>query len=106
MITGIDVNQRIEYVSKYDDGETKTVFVMRPLTGEERNNLSDENKEVKLVGTKIYDFLEKCIVEIRNFSIQGTIRQQLNSIMDEKVIVELITEGGKLSNMTRQDQKN
>lgn len=106
MIRGIDVNQRVEYVSQYDDGDTKTIFVLRPLTGEEKNNLSDENKEVKLVGTKIFDFLEKCVVEIKNFPISGTVRQQLNAIGDERIIVELITECGKLNNMSRQDQKN
>lgn len=106
MIKGIDVNQRLEYVSKYDDAEPKTVFIFRPLTAEEKNNLSDDSGTVKLVGTKIFDFLEKTIVEIRNFPIAGTIREQLNSISDENIVVELIQESGKLSNMTRQDQKN
>lgn len=106
MLKGININERIEYVSKYDDAEPKTVFVFRPLSVEEKNNLVDENGKVKLVGTKIFDFLEKTVVEIKNFSIQGTIREQLNSLSDDNVIVELIQEAGKLSNMSRQEQKN
>lgn len=106
MIKGIDPKQRIEFVSQYDDGETKTVFVLRPLTAEERNNIQDDNGKIRLSGTRIFDFLEMAVVEIRNFPINGTLREQLNSIQDERVIIELISESGKLSNMTRQDQKN
>lgn len=106
MIRGININQRVEFVSAYDEGEPKTIFVFKPLTAEQKNNLADDSGNVKLVGTKIFDFLELTIAEIRNFPIAGTIRDQLNSISDEKVIVELIQEAGKFSNMTRQDQKN
>jgi hypothetical protein len=107
MLKGIDVNQRIEFTSQYDTEETKTVFVFRPLTSEEKNNLkSPVDGSVKLMGTAIFDFLEKCIVEIRNFELGATIREKLVSIKDERVVAELITFGGSLSEMSGQDAKN
>lgn len=107
MIKGIDVNQRIEFVSKNDTEEPKTIFIIRPLTGEEKANFQDEGKaEIRLSGTRMYDFLAASVVEIRNFNIEGDMRTKLNSIGDDALLAELIEAIGNLSNMTRQDQKN
>ena len=105
MLKGLDINRRIEFVSSKDTAEPKTVFVLKPLSGEDRANFLD-NGTVRLSGTKMYDFLETSVVEIRNFDIEGDIRKKLISIEDDEVIAELVNEIGKISNMTRQDQKN
>lgn len=105
MIKGLNMNQRVEYIPLYDNDEPKTVFVLRPINGEERSNFQDDGK-LRLTGTKIYDFLSCGVVEIRNFAIEGTIREKLVSIKDDRIIAELIEKVGELSEMTRQDQKN
>jgi hypothetical protein len=105
MLKGINVNQRIEFVSSKDTEEPKTVFVLRPLTGEEKANFNDDGS-IKLAGTRIYDFLSLAVVEIKNYEVEGTVREKLVSIKDDSVIAEIINEIGKISNMTGQDQKN
>lgn len=105
MLKGININQRIEFISSKDNGEPKTIFVLKPLTGEDKANFCD-NGEVKLSGTKLYDFIVSSIVEIKNFDIDGSIRDKLVAIEDDAVIAELVTEIGRINNMTRQDQKN
>ena len=35
MLKGIDLSQRIEFSSKEDKGDQKTIFVIRPLSGVE-----------------------------------------------------------------------
>jgi hypothetical protein len=105
MLKVIDVNQRIEFVSKYDNDEIKTVFVLKPLTGEDRANFFD-NGTATLSGTKLYDYLSSAVVEIKNIDGDGNIRSKLVSIKDDNVIAELVTKIGEMNNMTRQDQKN
>lgn len=105
VIKGLDINQRVEFTPSTDTEEPKTVFVIKPLSGEDRANFVDDGK-VKLSGTKLYDFLSISIVEIRNFNVEGDIRTKLISIKDDVVIAELVTEVGRVSNMTRQDEKN
>ena len=105
MIKGIDVNQRIEFISKFDTEEPKTVFVIRPLNGEEKSNMQEQGK-VKLSGTRMYDFLALTIVDIKNCQTEGTIREKLIAIKDDNVILELIKEIGAINNMTEQDEKN
>lgn len=105
VIKGIDVNKRHEFICSLDKEEPKTIFVIKPLSGEDRANFSDEGN-VKLSGTKLYDFLAASIVDIKNFDIDGDIRTKLISIKDDAVIAELVLEVGRISNMTRQDEKN
>ena len=97
MIEGIDVTQRIEFSSAKDTAEPKTIFVFRPLNREEQGGMSKLN---------MYDMLATCIVEIKNFNIKGTIREQLVSIKDNDVLIELIEKIGSINKITAVDQKN
>lgn len=107
MLKGISVNERVELVSEFDDSEPKTIFVIRPLNGEERQNfLNPADDKIHLVGTRLYDFLEIAVVEIRNYDLGTTVREKLVSLKDDRVITWLIKEAGKLNNMTEQDAKN
>ena len=40
MLKGIDINKRIEYISKEDKEEEKTVFVLKPLSGADMLSLT------------------------------------------------------------------
>lgn len=106
MIKGIDVNQRIEFSSVNDADEPKTIFVFRPLTAAEMMELvsDSDGNEVKLVGAKIFNFLEKCIVEVKNYPA-GEIKDVLSTLPME-VITELIKEMDRINKMSRQDSKN
>lgn len=62
MITGIDINQRIEVTLDSDKTEPKTVFVVRPLSGMDRIVIGTDESDVP-VAVKI---LSRSIVEIKN----------------------------------------
>ena len=107
MLKGLDLKQRIEFSSSKDTADPKTIFVMRPLSGEEQENFKDPGtNKIKLAGTKIYDFLAAAIVEIKNFDGDGDVRSKLVTITDSEILAELIGECGKLSNMSKADEKN
>lgn len=106
MIKGIDVNQRIEFSSVNDKDAEKTIFVFRPLTSAEMMDLASDaqGNTVKLVGSKIFEYLKLGIVEVRNYPA-GSIEDTLKSLpMD--VITELVKEMGRINNMTEQEAKN
>lgn len=106
MIKGIDVNQRIEFVSKNDNSEPKTIFVFRPLTAESMLSFASEqnNGELKLTGSKIFDFLEMSIVEIKNYQ-EGSVNELLRTL-PPMIIAELVQEAGNINKMNGQDEKN
>ena len=107
MLKGLNMSQRIEFSSVTDTSDPKTIFVLRPLSGEEQENFKDaEGNKLKLSGTKIYDFLSTAVVEIKNFDIAGSVREQLNTITDSNILAELIREAANLSQMLKDDQKN
>lgn len=107
MLKGIDVNQRIEFVSKEDKSDPKTVFVLRPFSGIEMVSMSqffDEGKMV-LSGEGILSFLEKSVVEIKNFK-EGLSVKEILSQLSGVVLGELVNEISLINNLTGQDQKN
>ena len=107
MLKGIDVNQRVEFSSKNDTSEPKTIFVFSPLSGIQMIDMSGMFKDgmAKLTGDAIVQFLSKCIVEIKNFEGETEKIKILNSL-NPSVIGELIEEAGKLNNLTAQEAKN
>ena len=104
MIKGIDINQRIEFVSKYDTDEVKTVFIFRPLKASEMMDVIGAEASVALKGNKIIDYLDMAICEIKNADFQDkrTFLDSLNSL----IISELVTQASVLNNMTTQEIKN
>lgn len=65
MITGIDVNQRVEFSISSDTEEPKTIFIARPLTASEMMSFSSDNRDAV---EKTFGLLEKSIVEVRNYA--------------------------------------
>lgn len=108
MIKGVDISQKIEFVSKYDDGEEKTIFVFQPLSSEKMlDYVGDTNNGVLvLTGAKIFDFLGMAITEIKNFENQKeTVRETIKTL-PLNILTELVTEAGKINKITEQDRKN
>lgn len=107
MIKGIDVNQRIEFVSKSDHEQEKTVFVFRPMTSIEMMDLASDaiDGSVQIKGAKIFDYLERCIVEIRNYQEGLTVRQAIETL-PMTVLTELIKEMENINKISEQERKN
>lgn len=99
MITGIDVNQRIEYVSKYDRSEPKTIFVLRPLSGIEMLQFSEGKQE------DILNMLRKSIVEVKNYKDNTSIDEIVSSF-SLPIVGELIQKVNIINNFTEQEAKN
>lgn len=95
MLSGIDVNQRIEFISSWDTTEPKTVFVFKPLAGFEMIKLSE-------VGFDVQQFLEKTIVEIVGVADKSAF---LNSL-SVKILGELINKANEINKITEQETKN
>lgn len=91
MLEGIDLNQRIEFVSSYDKLEPKTVFVLRPLSGVELLGLGGtiEGGKIKLTRDYILDLISKSLVEIKN-SESGKTNQEMVESLNFLVLGELI----------------
>jgi hypothetical protein len=97
MLKGIDVNQRIEFVSKYDDTEPKTVFVLKPLSSLEMMTLGT-NESIEF-------YLEKSIVEVKNFD-NKSVKEAISSV-NVKVLGELIEQINRLNKLSdEQEIKN
>lgn len=107
MLKGIDVNQRIEFVSKEDKSDPKTVFVLRPFSGIEMVSMSQffDSGKMTLSGDGIVAFLEKSIVEVKNFK-DGMSVKEIISQLSGAVLGELVNEIAAINNITGQDQKN
>lgn len=105
MIQGIDVNKRIEFISKEDLSEPKTIFVFRPLTGSEMIDLgtSVDGGNIKLSGQAIIDFIDKSLVEVKNFSDLPK-RQVLDSL-SPSILAELVNTVSEINNITDKDKK-
>ena len=109
MLKGVDINQRIEFSCVDDKEEPRTIFVFKPLSGFEMLDLSKHlvGKKLTLSGSYILETLEKSIVEIKNPDLKDKDKikeflQGLSSI----VLVELVTETGKINKLTDDESKN
>ena len=107
MLKGIDVNQRIEFVSKDDTSEPKTVFILRPFSGMEMVSMSRffDSGKMTLTGEGLTAFLEKSIVEVKNFK-DGLSVKEIIQQLSGAVLGELVSEIAGINNLTGQDQKN
>lgn len=107
MLKGIDVNERIEFVSKEDVSDPKTVFVFKLLSGAEMIGFSRfmEDGQLKLSGDNVIDFIDNSIVEIKNFSNDLPKRSVISSL-PANILTELFTQISKINNLSKGDEKN
>ncbi len=98
MIEGIDVNQRIEFISSNDKSDPKTVFVFRPLSGFEMLNLEDGEQGT----SKIKKFLNLTICEIKGFENKAAFLDSLKI----DILGELIKKANEVNTFTENEIKN
>lgn len=112
MIEGLDLNQRIEFISEYDKGEQKTVFIFRPLSGSEKINVSSiyNRGTLKLTGDFLLGLIKSAVVEVKNPNFdKEKDKDALMNYLDKLPSKVLIEFGGKIQDMfelTENDQKN
>lgn len=102
MLKGIDIKQRIEFVSEKDTDEPKTVFVLRPLTSLEKLNFATASQENQSAGLEMY--LRKSIVEVRNFHV-SEIGEVIDSLPPE-TLGEIMIELNKINELSKNETKN
>lgn len=98
MIQGIDVNQRIEFVSENDKVEPKTIFVFRPLSGFEMLEIEDGEKG----NLKIRKFLNETICEIKGIENKESF---INSL-PIAILGELIKKANEINSFSEIETKN
>ena len=98
MLKAIDVNQRIEFSSKDDKSDPKTIFVFRPLSGIEMLQFSQGSKE------DIRNMLVKSLVEVKGYD--HTDIEQVVDSLPLNVVGELIQKVNAINNFTGEEEKN
>lgn len=108
MIEGIDLNLRVEFVSKDDKADPKTVFVLRPLSGSEKINLSGfySRGKLSLTGSYLLDVLRKCVVETKNPDLKNEELGEYLERLPSDIIVELGEKITDLVDVTDDERKN
>ena len=99
MLEGIDVNQRIEFISKYDKTEPKTKFYFKPLSGSDMFNVSRSKDNF------VMTVLNMSIVNIENIPGNKNKEEYLNSLKTES-LNELFEKFNEINNMSDDERKN
>lgn len=98
MLEGIDVRQEIEFVSKKDKTEPKTVFILRPLSGMDRLNI------IQGGGSSAQKALQTSIIEIKN-NDNVSVEDYIN-MLDLEVLDEIMEKINDISSIKDDDKKN
>jgi hypothetical protein len=99
MLQGIDVNQKIAFVSKYDKTEPKTTFYFKPISGSERFNLYSNPDNL------IMNVLNKAIVEIYNMP-NGLKKEDYLNTLNIEPLNELFEKFNEINTVSDDDKKN
>lgn len=97
MLVGIDLTQRIEFTSKDDKTEPKTIFILKPLSARERMSMSNKDEI-------LFDMVNTSVVEIRNCN-DKTKEEYLESLPLD-TLVEIGMKVNNISGITDDDKKN
>jgi len=101
MIKGIDTNERIEFISKHDHDEPKTVFIFRPLSGLEMSGLLKA-----LEGGDSMTYLNETVFDIKDGIPEGGNKKDYLASLPLNILSELLTEANEINRLTGQDAKN
>lgn len=96
MLTAIDLNKRVEFISKYDIEEPKTIFLLKLLTVFEMMEYSDLDESERML-----DFICDCVAEVKGVEDK---REFIKS-MEMKVIAELFQKCIEINKLTDEDKK-
>ena len=99
MLQGIDVNQRIEFISSSDKTEPKTKFYFKPLSGSDMFNIRD-NKDGFILTT-----LDMSITEIKNLP-KGMEKIDYLKTLRTKELNELFEKFNEINNVSDDEEKN
>lgn len=102
MLRGIDIKQRIEYISPSDTSEPKTIFVLKPLSALEMLSFTQLNETDQSAAFAF--FLQKSIVEIKNFDTSDV--KESIEMLPFALIGELMVEINKINNLSKAESKN
>jgi len=126
MITGIDLDESIDFVSQFDKSDTKTVFKISAisskvqsrasrLAGADGEGAAEMMMDVFRFGVKgIVNFIDKRGVPILFETVPVHIGADVYNVVSDKVLnrihIKLILEVGakilEISNLTEQEEKN
>ena len=107
MLEGINIDQRIPFVSEKDKEDPKTTFILKPLSGIEMLDFSvgDNNGIIQLNSKQIKRYLQKSIVEVQNYRDDYTIDQVIDSLPIE-VLSEIFNKIIEINNLKKEEEKN
>lgn len=117
MIQGLDISQRIEFSLSSDTTEPKTVFVLKPLTGPEKFEISsrfirfgenasgEQIAELQVTAEYAVCVLKRCIVSVKNFG-DGKPVDEIIDALQPIAIAELLTKCTSISGLTESERKN
>src|SRR3990167_1626321 len=90
MIEGLSLSERIEFTSSKDT-DPKTVFVLKPLSGLDRIDLSSNMRagERVLNSASARLVLELSIVEVRNWKEEKQVKEIIE-VLPAEIITELL----------------
>jgi len=103
MLKGIDVSQRIEFISKEDKDEPKTVFVLKPLGGGDMLRLSANGE---MSSDSIFKMIKESIVEIKNYKLNTLSKDEMLDSLPPAVIGELLEQVNSINRLTKEETKN
>ncbi|GEM_PF-3112441 len=116
MITLLDINARVSFTLTRDISEPKTEFILRPLTGPEKLDLTrffkietgpDKKPRafLSITGDYARTILTRAIVEIKNIGEGKAIPEVVDSLSPDDLI-ELVKKIGEMNSLTEQEVKN
>ncbi len=98
MLQGINIDQRVEFVSEFDTSEPKTKFIIRPLSGVDMLNTgTTENPLLSL--------LIASVESIENFKGEKD-KEKIIRSLPTNVFNELLEHINKMNEVTDDDRKN
>lgn len=90
MLKGIDVSEKLNYISKYDsDKDNPTIFEIGIITNSERNLLfsgvfdRDGKPDLSKLQNRLFDILKKGISKISNLQDKAGEKKTFEKITDE-----------------------
>ncbi len=100
MLQGIDVSQRIEFVSRYDSSEPKTTFHFKPLSGSEMFSLQGGDKD-----SFVMKALNQSVVQIDNMP-KGQNKKKFLESLPVNILNELFIRFNEINNISEDEEKN
>ena len=104
MIEGLDLNQRLTFVSDDDKGDPKTEFIFRPLKGSEKINISAlyNGGAVRMTGYFLLGMIKAAVVEIKNPDLNRETPESTDALMAylDRLPAGIIVEfGGRIQDL-------